>query len=111
MTEVRFYEADKKMCMEVKGHSNYITNNPHDPVCAACSILAYALLNTLMSATNSLCYEEEETEGYFKVEVDMEKVDDKKAIRHFFYMAYKGYKTLEQNYPDNVNVIESPTEA
>lgn len=96
MTEIR-YRNDEVKSIEIKGHANY--NPGNDIVCASCSILAYTLLNTL--EVENIPYTVEEESGYMCIETTVNESEP------YFKMVHLGYKSLAQNYPENVRLIEN----
>ena len=95
MTSISISKNGDKYKMVAQGHAEYQPGN--DIVCAACSTLAYTLASTL--AVNHIKYRDMFKSGYAEVEAIGE------AAHSYFLMAYVGYQSLEDNYPDHVEVM------
>lgn len=113
MTHVSITEKGNKFAVYIEGHAGYNLAGP-DIVCAACSTLAYTLLQSILSldvagGINELSYGENKETGSFYIEL---YADDKaiEQIRVIFQVIEAGYALLANEYPKNVKLYSTSGE-
>ena len=107
MTAVTFSEKGNKFSIYIDGHAGYNPAGP-DIVCAACSTLAYTLLQSVLSleskgSISSLTYGDDPEKGTFFLELIADG-DVLCPLRTVFQVIINGYALLEHKYPKNVKL-------
>lgn len=99
MTTVMVNQVGQHLRLVVSGHAQY--HPGQDIVCASCSILTYTLENVL--EIEGIAHKSIIKDGFAEI-----STTDRRAAE-YFYMVYMGYKTLAENYPDHVTLLEDKT--
>ncbi|MPN05392.1 hypothetical protein SDC9_152642 [bioreactor metagenome] len=111
MTQVWFKQKGDYFSVKVEGHSCYTPARgvvpDGDIVCSACSILAFTLLQCILTeeADGGLyAFESSNGDGRFSAEFRcVERKIDK--IRTIFDTIISGYRLLHDSYPQNVEIF------
>lgn len=105
MIEVKFTE--KKNEIQMSGHANYDVPG-QDIVCAAASILAYSLAQTIKNLEAQGCLAEKPTLQLDKNETKIKckaKPEYRANVQMAFYVAVTGFDLLSHNYKKNINFL------
>ena len=106
MTKIRMNWED--MTLTASGHAG-AGKYGQDIVCAAVSILLYALVNTLRDAEErgrvTLEWSDDPEMGNMRIHVKPRSGEEQK-VRAYFKVTMMGLKTMAEYYPGNVSVGE-----
>ena len=113
MTTISYAEKNNRFTVFMDGHAGYNPGGP-DIVCAACSTLAYTLLQSVLAQADSkaiktMSYGEDPTAGTFFLELTAQDYSLEK-IRTIFQVILNGYALLEHKYPENVKLCATSGE-
>ena len=100
-----FFEGDKIVGFELKGHSGYAEHGK-DIVCSAVSVLAITTVNSIEKLTD--CIVEAETkDGYMKARLISTDNCDAQLILKSMLL---GLNMISEQYPNNVVITNKVTE-
>lgn len=107
MTTATFEQAKNKYNITIEGHAGFNSNGA-DIVCSACSILAYTLMECILSLkdkgnTYDIKSEIDEKAGYFSAMITT-KHDECNELNTTVHTIATGYALLQNSYPDHVKL-------
>jgi len=98
MTEVVARDSAGRISLRMEGHAGF--NPGNDPVCAACSALAYALMGYIINAQDVReVYALDVATGHVRIEAS-----GGRELAGAFECAVIGLQQLAAQYPKNVSV-------
>ena len=107
MTTAKFSESDNKFSAHIEGHAGYSHCGP-DIVCSACSILAYTMLQSILSTggecIKELSYGDDPDNGTFMLDIVAPSEGEAEKIRTIYKVIASGFALLADQYPQNVNL-------
>ena len=104
MTKVSMYW--QKLRIEIEGHAGYAEKG-NDIVCAAESMLAYALAGVLEDAQQRgrTGFRHREGDGRMVLSADP-NMGSSQEIKAYFRMAVMGFRMLREQYPQHIEIRE-----